>query len=53
MTRSTRTGFTNACETVARISDQLGPLLSKSYGGRSFFDDAKGSDYVPPVGGYL
>lgn len=46
-------GFINACQTVARISDQLGPVLSKGYGGRTAFEEAKGADYVPPVGMYL
>lgn len=48
--------FSNACDVVARITDQVGPELVRNHGGRTAFDDGKDSRYVPqggPVGMYL
>lgn len=48
--------FLNACETVASISDQVGPQLAAAHGGKTAFDNAKDVHYVAPepsVGFYL
>jgi hypothetical protein len=51
--------FYNACRTVARITDDIGPELVAKHGGRTAFDDAKDADYAAPdlsepsVGQYL
>ena len=49
-------GFFNACRTVARITDDIGPGLVAQHGGTTAFDDAKEVGYQPPdppVGLYL
>jgi hypothetical protein len=40
--------FFNACDSVARIADHVGPQIAANHGGRTAFDDAKESSYDAP-----